>query len=309
MSCGALSRTPLPAGQIYESFPLLGSGLPLDLEHLESWGCAGFRECLLQNWCVASPKAFGLSSPACFAWIILQQLSEFPFDPSGFRDTRNLALTPAELVEIRATSSSLNLCVPLPYFSWVKGQNQIPDLISKDEWQAVLPTLLVPQWWQLHVPCPQCPCVWSSDMVSAVPCDSTPASDSWREKQVFVDEVLLIFDWDLLSVIAVQCRKCCQWISGEKLHVRQQEIKKYRAAEFVLLYLVLFVRLSGTHILYFRWCLTVPENMSFKSFALIIFCFSMHLWTKHTQEGCSAIDSVLVLQSIPTELFWKWFNA
>lgn len=31
-------------------------------------------------------------------------------------------------------------------------------------------------------------------MVSAVPCDSTPASDSWREKQVFVDEVILIFD-------------------------------------------------------------------------------------------------------------------
>lgn len=45
------------------------------------------------------------------------------------------------------------------------------------------------------------------------------------KKWVFVDEVILIFDWDLLSVIVIQCRKCCQWMSGEKLDAGQQEIK------------------------------------------------------------------------------------
>lgn len=58
------------------------------------------------------------------------------------------------------------------------------------------------------------------------------------------------------------------WVLGSKT----SKIQSF----WVLLYLVLFVRLSGTDIPYFRWCLTVPENTSLKSFAFAIFNFSTY---------------------------------
>lgn len=112
------------------------------------------------------------------------------------RGTRNLSLTPAELVEIRATSSSLNLCTIAlfqlsessksnPWFDfpgWVTGSP--PPITNPSVMPAACALSPVPLWVVCGIVmwCQQFPVV-ASLLVTA-----------GGEKWVFVDEAILKFD-------------------------------------------------------------------------------------------------------------------
>lgn len=213
-------------GRSMRVFPLLRSGALLDLGHVQSWGCAAFQGCLLQNWCVGLAESLRLvllcwDNPAAAVRVPLW----FLWLQQSCRDTGNLALTPAGLVEMRhiILIEPVYHC-PISAKGGVKIKSQIwfPRMSGRQSSPITSPPGMpaacalspVPLWvgcgavmW-----CQQFP-VMASLLVTAR-----------GKKWVFVDEVVLKFDWDLLSVV-IQCRKCSQWISGEELCARQQEIK------------------------------------------------------------------------------------
>lgn len=207
-------------------FPLLRSGALLDLEHLQSWGCAAFQGCLLQNWCVGVAESLRLVLPCLLCWdnpaAVVGVPLWFLWLQQSCRGTGNLALTPAELVEIRATSSSLNLCT-IALFQPREGSKSNPRFDFQG-WVAGSPPPItsppgMPAACALWVGCGVV--MWCQQFPVMASLLVTARGKKW----VFVDEVVLKFDWDLLSVVVIQCRKCCQWISGEELGARQQEIK------------------------------------------------------------------------------------
>lgn len=153
-------------------------------------------------------KASGFSSLACVAQIILQQLLGvslwFFWLPQSCRDIRNLALTPAELMEIRAASSPLKPMCHCPVSTkWTLGIC-FPRM---SEWQPLpllCPPITGPSDTSCSYPVPSAPAagVWISDALSQqFPAIAFLLVRDGRRKEAFIDQVMPKFDRDLLSVL------------------------------------------------------------------------------------------------------------
>lgn len=150
-----------------------------------------FLPCLL---CSDNPAA-AVGVSLWFLW--LQQ---------SCRGTRNLALTPAELMEIRATTSPTKLMCHRPISARGAVGICFPRMSNRcSSLPALIPGIPAArppsQWYQLPVPSASAVGCGLVKCCQQFPVIALLLGRAGRRKRVFVDQVVLKFDWDLLSVL------------------------------------------------------------------------------------------------------------